>query len=649
MQLQLQLENAKAAADKPLQDDDVTKIGRNSAKVGDSAASIGRHEPRMCAESPVPADKIGCSKCRYSKKGCSTCVRTEDMHMAEEPRMCAKSPVPADKTGCSKCRYSKKGCSTCVGTEAGRMAEKTETPKKGRARREDTRREQPTTKVGKAAAPSAHLVLQQLPTGTLVVVQNLVAKPEYNGRHARVISFDDTQGRYLVALVDGKKASLKPETVARALSDSRDTPGQQPGPSESQSKAASSKVAARRATAAAVRERRAREDEQQRRFSAGTNPGEAAGCRSTDADESATATFAEEDVGVIRPRCASLLRGKRKGASDAESEAIDKSASKVTDHAEQMLHREAEKGTQAEEEPLLVPKGLAATLGSCAQKARADPAAETLARERTRKRRVTDDDDNDDDKPIRREAEKRRKVQEDRPSAFKARSRAATQRSTQHSAAGGVVDPTAGDMDPLRVLADVRVDADSEWQPAEVEWCGTWRSGAVVKPAYDDSTAWIAKWKERRGFSLSRHSGSEIRLESNLSPRAVQNNEARERKRDSVNAKELNVRADAGTCPGTSIAGSGSSARKRKLVNWKRGTCAVCQSNDVLTTAHPHLQQLDMQACRASWRTADRVRWLSFGPGASGTVLQACKECHAILDVPEPLWTKDDRGKCPTF
>ncbi len=63
-----------------------------------------------------------------------------------------------------------------------------------------------------AAAPAA----RQLPAGTRVLVQPLVAKPEHNGKRARVVSFDARTGRYAVALDDGKKLSLKAECVAKA-------------------------------------------------------------------------------------------------------------------------------------------------------------------------------------------------------------------------------------------------------------------------------------------------------------------------------------------------------------------------------------------------------------------------------------------------
>ena len=58
----------------------------------------------------------------------------------------------------------------------------------------------------------------QLPAGTRVpvLVQRLVAKPEHNGKRARVMSFDARSGRYRVALDDAKELSLKAECVARA-------------------------------------------------------------------------------------------------------------------------------------------------------------------------------------------------------------------------------------------------------------------------------------------------------------------------------------------------------------------------------------------------------------------------------------------------
>jgi hypothetical protein len=67
-----------------------------------------------------------------------------------------------------------------------------------------------------AAAPAAAGAARLLPTGTRVLVQRLVAKPEHNGKRARVLSFDARTGRYAVALDDGKELSLKAECVAKA-------------------------------------------------------------------------------------------------------------------------------------------------------------------------------------------------------------------------------------------------------------------------------------------------------------------------------------------------------------------------------------------------------------------------------------------------
>jgi tetratricopeptide (TPR) repeat protein len=68
-----------------------------------------------------------------------------------------------------------------------------------------------------AAAPAAAGAARSLPAGTRVRVQRLVAKPEHNGKCARVLSFDECTGRYVVALDDGKELSLKAECVARTL------------------------------------------------------------------------------------------------------------------------------------------------------------------------------------------------------------------------------------------------------------------------------------------------------------------------------------------------------------------------------------------------------------------------------------------------
>ena len=67
-----------------------------------------------------------------------------------------------------------------------------------------------------AAAPAAAGAARPLPAGTRVLVQRLVAKPEHNGKRARVLSFDARTGRYAVALDDGEEMSLKAECVARA-------------------------------------------------------------------------------------------------------------------------------------------------------------------------------------------------------------------------------------------------------------------------------------------------------------------------------------------------------------------------------------------------------------------------------------------------
>jgi hypothetical protein len=70
----------------------------------------------------------------------------------------------------------------------------------------------PTT----AAAPAATGAARPLPAGTRVLVQRLVAKPEHNGKRARVLSFNERTGRYAVALDDGKELSLKAECMAKA-------------------------------------------------------------------------------------------------------------------------------------------------------------------------------------------------------------------------------------------------------------------------------------------------------------------------------------------------------------------------------------------------------------------------------------------------
>jgi tetratricopeptide (TPR) repeat protein len=67
-----------------------------------------------------------------------------------------------------------------------------------------------------AGAPAVCCGEHRLPSGTRVLVQRLIAKPEFNGKLARVLSFDELSGRYGVALDDGKELSLKPDCVARA-------------------------------------------------------------------------------------------------------------------------------------------------------------------------------------------------------------------------------------------------------------------------------------------------------------------------------------------------------------------------------------------------------------------------------------------------
>ena len=62
-----------------------------------------------------------------------------------------------------------------------------------------------------AAAAS---VARLLPAGTRVLVQRLVAKPEHNGKCARVLSFDPKQ--YTVTLDDGKELPLNPKCVVPA-------------------------------------------------------------------------------------------------------------------------------------------------------------------------------------------------------------------------------------------------------------------------------------------------------------------------------------------------------------------------------------------------------------------------------------------------
>ena len=64
--------------------------------------------------------------------------------------------------------------------------------------------------------PAAAGTARPLPAGTRVLVQRLVAKPEHNGKRARVLSFVARAGRYAVALDDGKELSLKAECLGRA-------------------------------------------------------------------------------------------------------------------------------------------------------------------------------------------------------------------------------------------------------------------------------------------------------------------------------------------------------------------------------------------------------------------------------------------------
>jgi tetratricopeptide (TPR) repeat protein len=81
---------------------------------------------------------------------------------------------------------------------------------------EDVRARIRATPPTNAAAPAAASTARPLPAGTRVLVQRLVAKPEHNGKSARVVSFDARTGRYAVSLEDGKELSLKAECVANA-------------------------------------------------------------------------------------------------------------------------------------------------------------------------------------------------------------------------------------------------------------------------------------------------------------------------------------------------------------------------------------------------------------------------------------------------
>jgi hypothetical protein len=73
-----------------------------------------------------------------------------------------------------------------------------------------------------AAAPAAAGPERPLPAGARVLVQRLVAKPEHNGKRARVLSFDARTGRYAVALDDGKELSLKVDAWRRPGARGRD-------------------------------------------------------------------------------------------------------------------------------------------------------------------------------------------------------------------------------------------------------------------------------------------------------------------------------------------------------------------------------------------------------------------------------------------
>jgi hypothetical protein len=76
-----------------------------------------------------------------------------------------------------------------------------------------------TTPPTNAAAPAASGAARLLPAGTRVLVQRLVAKPEHNGKWARVLSYDARTGRYAVALDDGKELSLKAERLDHSPGD----------------------------------------------------------------------------------------------------------------------------------------------------------------------------------------------------------------------------------------------------------------------------------------------------------------------------------------------------------------------------------------------------------------------------------------------
>ena len=65
---------------------------------------------------------------------------------------------------------------------------------------EDMRARIRATPPTSTAAPAAAGAARPLPDGTRVLVQRLVAKPEHNGKRARVLSFDARTGRYAVQL-----------------------------------------------------------------------------------------------------------------------------------------------------------------------------------------------------------------------------------------------------------------------------------------------------------------------------------------------------------------------------------------------------------------------------------------------------------------
>ena len=64
--------------------------------------------------------------------------------------------------------------------------------------------------------PTRHDILQ---SGTRVMVQNVVAKPELNGKVGRVVKFDDAKGRYNVKLEDQdyRAVALKPQNVVQMI------------------------------------------------------------------------------------------------------------------------------------------------------------------------------------------------------------------------------------------------------------------------------------------------------------------------------------------------------------------------------------------------------------------------------------------------